>query len=310
MAEYALNVSRSIKYFVSKLPVCVLPLVLMLLQVIVSCDDTNEGTSETSELVIEGWIDAGDFPVVKVSRSIRLAGDGIHLSDLEEYVDRWARVTVSDGERECVLVGRYDKKMFPPFVYTTSEMRGKPGHKYRITVEAFGDMKAEAVTDIPMDIPSVDSFSVEPVAGNDTLCRLYAYTRYRDKCRFFVRVRGKDTDMFPSYMCLYDSVMIGADGKVPVNKGSTNVEKDRKSLFCYGDTVEIKIASLDNQSYRFWRDFEDMLSLSRNPLFPISKNLHSNVDGALGYWFGYGARYYKVVLVRGKPLCRRLATHR
>lgn len=293
-----LSVCRIIKTCISCMWGYALPVVLFIMSAMVSCDDSDSGTSGSPELVVEGWIDAGDFPMVKVMRTIRLADDGIQLSDLAGYVDRWARVTVSDGERECVLVGRYDKKAFPPFVYTTAGMRGEPGRRYSIKVEAFGDKKAEAVMEIPRDVPSIDSFSVEPVAGNDTLCRLYAYTSYRKKCRLFVRVIGKDADMFPAYMGLYDSVMIGNNGKMPVNKGSTNVEKERKSLFCYGDTVEVKIASLDEQSYNFWRDFEDMLSLSRNPLFPISQNLRSNVSGALGYWFGYGARYYMVVLAR------------
>lgn len=32
-----------------------------------------------------------------------------------------------------------------------------------------------------------------------------------------------------------------------------------------------------------------MTTLSRNLLFPVTNNLHSNIDGGLGYWFGYGA---------------------
>jgi hypothetical protein len=39
-----------------------------------------------------------------------------------------------------------------------------------------------------------------------------------------------------------------------------------------------------------------MLTLSRNPLFPVKKNLNGNVTGALGCWFGYGATQYQVVI--------------
>ena len=37
-----------------------------------------------------------------------------------------------------------------------------------------------------------------------------------------------------------------------------------------------------------------MTILSRNPLFPVAKNLQSNMTGALGYWFGYGSSFYYV----------------
>jgi len=60
------------------------------------------------------------------------------------------------------------------------------------------------------------------------------------------------------------------------------------------DTVMVKFTAIDDDAYEFWRNFEDMADLSRNPLFPVVKNLHSNVSGALGYWFGYGSTFYLV----------------
>lgn len=40
--------------------------------------------------------------------------------------------------------------------------------------------------------------------------------------------------------------------------------------------------------------FEDILSLSRNPFFPVNKKISSNVSSGYGYWAGYGSVYYKI----------------
>lgn len=50
----------------------------------------------------------------------------------------------------------------------------------------------------------------------------------------------------------------------------------------------VKLASITEEAYRFWRDFEDMTTLSRNPLFPVTNNLHSNIDGALAIGLATG----------------------
>lgn len=92
-----------------------------------------------------------------------------------------------------------------------------------------------------------------------------------------------------SYLGIAEGRMLPADGKMPVNPGRLNIDSDFTPCFEAGDTVMVKLASITEEAYRFWRDFEDMTTLSRNPLFPVTNNLHSNIDGGLGYWFGYGA---------------------
>ncbi len=57
-----------------------------------------------------------------------------------------------------------------------------------------------------------------------------------------------------------------------------------------------RLTQIGEDAYRYWRDYEEMLTLSRNPLFPVKKNLNGNVTGALGCWFGYGATQYQVVI--------------
>ncbi len=259
-----------------------------------SCS-TYEETTGAEGFVVEGWIDSGRFPEVRITRTMALNTDGMSVDSLDKYIERWARVAVCDGERTVVLTGRHDRNRFPPYIYTTGEMRGEAGKTYTLTVETSDGQHAEAVTTIP-EPALLDSFSVVRVAGNDTLCQLYGYTRNRGKCKLFTRVVGLDGEYGSSYLGLYDVGMIGEDGKVTISRGRTNLKKDFTPFFPSGVTVLVKFSAIDSVAFRFWRGFEDMTVLSRNPLFPVTNNLQGNVKGALGYWFGYGSSFYSVWL--------------
>lgn len=293
------------------MPRCQL-IVISLLAVLsfVACADHDEATAP-SELVVEGWIDAGEFPIVKLTRTLALTYEGIDIDDINQYVDRWARVILSDGEREVVMIGRSARAYYPPYIYTTSEMRGEVGKTYHLRVEASDGTVAEASTTIPSPV-SIDSFAVEPVGGtldqnyedatNDPRYQLYAYTPNRRRCKLFTWVKGRDTEFLSAHLGINDSTIIADDGRISVSRGRTNLDKSYSPYFGENDTVMVKFSAINDDAYEFWRDFEDMADLSRNPLFPVTKNLHSNVSGALGYWFGYGSTFYSV---RIRDLARR-----
>lgn len=279
---------------------------LILLSVVISffaaCSELDEATAP-SELVVEGWIDAGEFPIVKLTSTISLTYDGIDVDDLSQYVDKWARVSLSDGEREIIMIGKATHSYYPPYIYTTSEMRGEVGKTYHLRVKASDGTVAEAVTTIPIPV-TIDSFSVEPVGGtldedyedapHVARYQLYGYTSDRCRCKLFTRVMNRDDEFLSAYLGTIDSTMIDDEGQISVSRGRTNLEKEFTPYFGENDTVFVKFSAVNNDAYEFWRDFEDMADLSRNPLFPVTKNLHSNVTGALGYWFGYGSTFYAV----------------
>lgn len=255
----------------------------------------DASTSSQSQLVVEGWIDAGGFPVVKLTRTIPLSDKELALDSLSRYIDRWAKVTISDGERTEVLAGRYDKKYFPPFIYTTYDMRGEAGREYVLRVEASDGKVAEARTRIPVSA-KIDSFRVEPT-DVDSLFQLYAYTSYRGKCKLFTQVVDKQGEMSSAELGLFDDGMIGEDGKLSVKRGRDNLQKDFTPFFKKDEVVRVKLSTLTDEGYAFWRSFEDMLALSRIPLMPVNSNLKSNVHGALGYWQGYGSSFYEVRII-------------
>lgn len=251
------------------------------------------------QLVVEGWIDSGRFPVVMLSRTVPITDDYQSTENLAASVERWARVAVSDGKREVVLVGMANESYFPPYVYTTSELRGVAGRTYRLTVDCPNGTHAEAVTTIP-EPAAIDSIVFEPAPGADTLRQLYAYVggsrAEGHRYRVFTHVLGQPYGYRPAYLGLATGEMLPADGRMPANRGRLNMEHDFTPYFAVGDTVMVKLARIDDDAYQFWRGYEDMMELSRNPLFPVTVNLPSNVSGALGYWFGYGSAFGSVII--------------
>lgn len=258
---------------------------------VVCCNETIE-TSEKSQLVVEGSIDAGQFPVVKLTKTVPLSDENVELDDLSQYVERWAKVSISDGDRTEVMVGRYDKAYFPPFIYTCYNMRGEVGKEYTLKVETPDGIVAEAKTTIP-PVETIERLEVVPTEV-DTLFQIYAHTKCKRRCKLFTQVFGAQTEFYSAELGLIDEGMIADEGTVSVKRGRDNLSKGYTPFFKKGEIVNIKFSTLDDESYAFWRSFEDMAALSRVPLFPALNNLKSNVKGALGYWCGYGSSYYQV----------------
>lgn len=273
--------------------ICLLTIALVLMY---GCKG-DYGNDEPSQLVVEGWIDNGEFPMVFVTRSVPISEEYQEISNLGQYLERWAKVTISDGEREEVLVGRLNHSYYPPFYYTTSYMRGEPGKTYRLHVEGSGGLTADAETTITSETAVIDSFWVTPVENNDTLYQLHAHIDLKASTAQYFKVFTQ-TDMniyttLSSMFGVFSRDMIG-NGDIIINRGRKNLDEDYVSSYSINDTVQVRLSALNEEQYRFWRSFEDMISLSRNPLFPATDNMPSNISTGMGCWFGYTSSHYLV----------------
>ena len=84
--------------------------------------------------------------------------------------------------------------------------------------------------------------------------------------------------------------MLDNPAEVLVNSGlSIDNFGNYKARFLKGDTVLVKLCTMDEASYRFWYDWGDSENFASNPFMPATSNPVSNVKGALGYWCGYGS---------------------
>jgi hypothetical protein len=49
---------------------------------------------------------------------------------------------------------------------------------------------------------------------------------------------------------------------------------------------------MDSAAYRFWSKHDENVMFSHVALLPYSSNMTGNIEGGLGYWFGYGVSTY------------------
>ena len=131
----------------------------------IACDDGDVTIDTPQSLVVEGWIENGEFPVVIVTKTLPVTTEYQSMNDLSDYLVRWAKVTVSDGEKSVVLTGMYDESYYPPYVYTTSYLRGETGKSYSLTVEYEGKTLTSTTT-IPATLPVVDHYQIEKCQGS------------------------------------------------------------------------------------------------------------------------------------------------
>jgi hypothetical protein len=265
---------------------------LLSVMILAACHDDFELQSEEQpQLVVEGWIEDGGFPVVMLTRSLPVSTEYRDVDDLSNYVLRWAKVTVSDGTRRVILTGKYDKGYFPPYIYTTSWMRGKAGKQYQLTVE-YRDYYATATTTIP-SAPDHCAFSVERCAGSDTLFQIRA--RFRDNPKeknyyqFFTRVGTETKQYLASYLGTLDDALLDSETEMTVYRGHELKQDEYSPYFTLTDVVSVKLASIDEMSFRVWDSYTKTLSLSGNMFLSTSTDMESNIRGGYGYWCGYGS---------------------
>lgn len=266
-------------------------LLLALLDLTACHEDDDYLPDYHSEMVVEGWIEEGGFPVVMVSCTYPVTERNTEKDDLADYVLHWARVSVTCEGREVLLTGMRDDRYFPPYIYTTSELRGEAGKQYTLTVD-YRNMHAHATTSV-LPAPQLDGLRSEPVPGERKLRSVTATftdpAEERNFYQIFVK-KGKDTRQYQAaYLGSVDDRSLSGQSEHGVHYGRTFKDKDYTPYFSKGDTVYVKLAQVDEQSYNFWSEYDKNIILGASMLFPKSTNLPSNVEGAIGYWCGMGS---------------------
>ena len=67
------------------------------------------------------------------------------------------------------------------------------------------------------------------------------------------------------------------------------------SYFWKGDTVSLKISSLEKSTFSFWRTLEQDIGSIGNP-FGIPTKVMTNIEGGLGVWCGYGSSIDTIII--------------
>ena len=271
-------------------------ILFLFMSVCVSCNDVRL-PDPSVRLVVEAWAEDNGRPVVIVTTVVPVSSEYQELSGLQDHIARWAKVTISDGTEKTVLSGRVNRNHFPPYIYTKDTYRILPDKEYSISVE-YGGEKATSSVRVPHCKP-LDFIRVEAVPGKADAYRLVAgisdYSEEVDRYKFFVRREKKDSSYMSSFLgYVSDESFASSQAEVAIYNGMNLMSEELEQYFTGSDHVHVKFCVLDDVTWQYWSDYEDLTSLSRNPFFPVTSAIRSNISGGLGYFSGYGASYYEV----------------
>ena len=253
-----------------------------------SCDEDHLAVTQP-QLVVEGWIEDGGYPVVIVTSSIPISEEYMPAETLSDYIVRWATVTVYCGEDSAVLTGKYDKGYFPPYIYTTSRMKGEQGKNYSLKVE-YKDMVATATTTIPPR-PDVMRFRLEKCEDSDTMYQVkVVFTDNKEEKNYyqlFSKVGAENKQYLASYLGSIDDDVLGDTTEVAVYRGHEVFSTmEYTPYFRPNDTISVKLSQIDEASFHFWDDYIKILSLSHNPFMAPQRSIRYNIVNGSGYWCG------------------------
>lgn len=271
--------------------------IFLLLLGLSACSAYDEELLPSSPpLVVEGWIEENGSPVVIVTHALDLTQE---TDSIENVVEKWGRVSVFDGNTRYILTGSINKSYTPSFIFTTSHLKGKVGHTYRLLVETETDTVESYATMLPA--PELLPLEAEKVEGSDSLYRVRARIEGYDSggyYKFFSQSLKTEKRYYGSFMGTFTGQEYNPEEGVVITKGihSGYEDEDLEQYYKSGDRVMVKICSLEPALYSFWKVYDENVMMSQNLFFKFDTNCPSNIEGAFGYWAAYGT-YLRTVAI-------------
>lgn len=255
-----------------------------------SKDDFSEQSTE-SKIVVEGWIEEGDYAQVLLSSSIPVT-DVIDSTNVLNHVIRSAKITVSDGLNSEVLRVRNDKNRVPPFVYYGTTLIGEAGKEYSIKIE-YLDRVVQAVTTIPK---SVKITNAEYIKKNPSDTTGYVFVKFDDPVneknyyQIATKIDGEEPIFVPAFYGNLDDINFKTSAmSIQINRGVLLFPKTKFTpYFTDGDLIYVKLRTQNKDALDFWNSWQNEIVNSRNPIYPANTSLKSNINGGIGIWAGYG----------------------
>jgi len=270
--------------------------IIISMSIFISCCSNN--VEPTRKLVVEGWIESGEHPVVILTVPYRPGSD----NSVEELLARPANVKLSDGETTWQLTGMYNPGYFPPYVYTNFEMRGEVGKSYTLTI-LYDGLRASAQTEI-LPSPVIDDIKIVPDAKKEDLSEVEILTTPTAECSgdeylmAFVKIAAGGKRILPCYMGTYRIECGGASQAITVKRPKHKLDTIQYySNFKKGEEIEVHLCRLTRDSYEFWIDFQNAISVGNSNIITGSYSLRTNMTGdATGYFFGYGSDSRTIII--------------
>ena len=239
-------------------------------------------------LVVDGRIEQGRSAVVMLSQSMPY--ESSYDKDTYRKMAIWgAKVTIIHGDKREVLTSRSNTDYPTEFVYTGYEIIGEVGESYTIEIEEYSGRKWRSEGRI---LPAIELKDITVVAEGDDEYSIRATlppTEY--PCSIDCSLEGSQ---------YYAPTLLGTyppsehEREIVINRPTDKlIRKDYNVLFNGSDKVILRINTLSDFGYNYWRKWEDNFINSINPVFPSTSNLPTNISNkGMGIWSGYGTTYY------------------
>ncbi len=274
--------------------------IIIFIGLIASCNPDLDYTIKgyTQKIIVEGVIESGKYPLVYLSLNVPLS-KSVDTTTILDYVIRYAKVTVSDGDKTEILTSKWDKSYFPPYVYKGTEIIGEEGKTYDLKVE-YGGYTLYSSTTIPA------GFQVESVGMGqtdvDSLRVLAVRINLNDKVKNSYRIqtrKRKDTRFIKTPVLFNDGLNLSGIQTFQISPypAKTDSSFAEGKFFVVGDTVDIKISAIDSVSTLFFKHLNLFSLVSGNIAVTEVKPLHSNIsEPGFGIWYGAAVRNERVII--------------
>ncbi|NNE29320.1 MAG: DUF4249 domain-containing protein [Saprospiraceae bacterium] len=304
-------------------------LLLLLLGLgLVACETefTPDDADLDPEIVVEGFIEAGDEalpPFVLLTRSVPFFSsfdpdefnnlfvhdaEVVVTDDLNTYsLEEFCVEDIPEPLREAVLalLGiniQPDEELpnFCAYVDTTGTLQGQIGKTYDLSIEVEGKM-ITASTTIPEPVPLFDIYFQKPTEFSpDSLlelrCSIDDPGGRADYYRYLTEINNEGF-VAPFQSATDDAFFDGQSFEFVLSKAESRIDPpgiDTFGLFTLGDTARIKWCTIDEAHYRFWSTLE-FNAVSQGP-FSSYTIVDTNVEGGIGVWGGYAVRIYESIV--------------
>lgn len=286
---------------------------LLISHFFLSCEReiTFELEQPSPKLVVEAFIENGEPPFVFLTSSLAYYAT-VSLPILNESLVKDAEVSIEFSGTRYPLRGHTatGPASLLGYFYTVDSVAQQPALRgalrgsYKLTIRWKGETYT-AATIIPDTTRTIDSiFWKWPPPGNPP-GKVAVYVRAKDRpglgdyIRYFTK--QNNGPFLPGFNSVFDDQIIdGTTYEVQVERGviRTGELEEGYALFNRGDTVQLKLCTIDKATYDFWRTTEFNFASVGNPFSSPTRVLSNLSNGALGYFGGYAVQYRRLLIPR------------
>lgn len=260
-------------------------LYLLIAVMFLSCKKTTNTKQFEPQFVVEGWIENGQYPVVIVTHNLPIDAV-IDSAQAEEIIIRWAKVEVQTDDESEILTLMRDDNIFPKYIYKGTQLKGKTGKRYKLTITYAGNI-ITAETTVP-STPLIDSIKFTNVYENKYQLSI-SFTddaTTTDYYRFYAKLDSVISFSSTNPGGFSDRLFNGGSVSFQLFRNRySNISRYTDAYFKRGDTVNVKLSKMDSTSFAYWESVGR--EISRVPFLSKTGVTGANIQGpATGIWYG------------------------